>query len=236
MLAEPTLRVQGQPALWSAGDCAVVTLPDGTKAPSTAQFAVRQGKLLGSNLAAALAGEPLKPFTFKGLGELATVGRRAAVAEIFGFQFSGFFAWWLWRSIYLAKLPGLDRKLRVMIEWTLDLFFPRDISLLSPLPSEMLQQMHLEAGDYVVRAGEPATSFYIVQCGRVEVREPDGAVVRALTNGEHFGERTLLGDRVWRYDAVATEPTELVAMPAGVFDRLQSSSGFRDWVEASRRS
>ena len=58
---------------------------------------------------------------------------RSAVAEIMGMRFSGFIAWWLWRTIYLMKLPGFERKLRVAIDWTLDLFFPRDIVYLRPL-------------------------------------------------------------------------------------------------------
>jgi len=234
MEMEPTLQVRGQPALWGAGDCAVVPLPDGKIAPATAQFALRQGKLLGKNLAAVLDGGRPKPFVYKGLGELANIGRRTAVADILGFQFSGFAAWWLWRSIYLAKLPGLDRKLRVMIDWTLDLFFPRDISLLHPGPSEMLQEVHLEPGDHVFQAGEPAFSFYILKCGCVEVRDANGHVLRTLENGEHFGERALLEDRIWHYDAVAVEPTELVSMPAQIFERLQASTAFRKLMEDSR--
>ena len=64
---------------------------------------------------------------------LAGLGRRAAVAEIFGLRFSGFFAWWLWRTIYLMKLPSLERKIRVALDWTLDLFFPRDMVYLRSL-------------------------------------------------------------------------------------------------------
>lgn len=75
-------------------------------------------------------GRPQRPFTFTGLGELAAIGHRRAVAKILGVKFSGFTAWWLWRTVYLGKLPGLDRKLRVLIDWTLDLLFPRDLSLL----------------------------------------------------------------------------------------------------------
>ena len=101
--------------------------------PPTAQYAVRQGKLLAKNIAAALAGREAAPFRFKALGLLASLGRRSAVAEILGFRFSGFFAWWLFRTIYLMKLPGFERKLRVAIDWTLDLFFPRDIVYLRPL-------------------------------------------------------------------------------------------------------
>jgi NADH:ubiquinone reductase (H+-translocating) len=70
------------------------------------------------------------PFAYRPIGMLASLGRQCAVAEICEFKFSGFFAWWLWRTIYLLKLPGLERKVRVALDWTLDLFFPRDIALL----------------------------------------------------------------------------------------------------------
>ena len=91
-------------------------------------LAMRQGALLGRNLAKALTGgEDFEPFTFKGLGSLAAIGHRTAVAEIMGVKFSGFFAWWMWRSVYLAKLPRIVKKLRVLVGWTFDLFFGRDI-------------------------------------------------------------------------------------------------------------
>jgi NADH dehydrogenase len=64
---------------------------------------------------------------------MAGLGRRSAVAEVFGLRFSGLLAWWLWRTVYLMKLPGLERKVRVALDWTLDLFFPRDIVYLRPL-------------------------------------------------------------------------------------------------------
>lgn len=70
----------------------------------------------------------LKPFRFKTLGLLVAIGHRTGVAMVFGMKFSGFIAWWLWRSIYLLKLPRLAKKLRVVIAWTLDLFFGRDIT------------------------------------------------------------------------------------------------------------
>jgi len=73
-----------------------------------------------------MAGRPLVPFRFRTLGQLAAIGRRAGVARVFGVNFSGFFAWWLWRTIYLSKLPRLDRKIRVAIDWTLDLLFAKD--------------------------------------------------------------------------------------------------------------
>src|SRR5262245_45133140 len=129
-----TMAVSGHPGVWAVGDSAAI--PDvvtGGLCPPTAQHALRQGKRLAQNIAAVLAGQEAEPFKYKALGVLAGLGRRSAVAEIFGFKFSGFIAWWLWRTIYLMKLPGFERKLRVAIDWTLDLFFPRDIVYLRPL-------------------------------------------------------------------------------------------------------
>ncbi|MCI0332152.1 MAG: NAD(P)/FAD-dependent oxidoreductase [Planctomycetes bacterium] len=131
---DATMAVIGHPGVWAVGDSAAI--PDvitGGFCPPTAQYALRQGKRLAQNIAAVLEGREAKPFEFKALGVLVGLGRRSAVAEILGFQFSGFVAWWLFRTIYLMKLPGFERKLRVAIDWTLDLFFPRDIVYLKPL-------------------------------------------------------------------------------------------------------
>jgi NADH dehydrogenase len=132
--ADATMAVKECHGVWAVGDSA--TIPDvvtGGTCPPTAQYALRQGHRLADNIAAAIRGEEPKPFRFKALGLLAGLGRRSAVAEIFGLKFSGFIAWWLWRTIYLMKLPGFERKLRVAIDWTLDLFFARDIVYLRPL-------------------------------------------------------------------------------------------------------
>lgn len=131
---DATMAVKDRPGLWGIGDSAAI--PDvvtGGTCPPTAQYALRQGKRLAENIAAAIDGRLSQPFRFKALGLLAGLGRRTAVAEILGVKFIGFFAWWLWRTIYLMKLPGFERKVRVAIDWTLDLFFPRDIVYLRPL-------------------------------------------------------------------------------------------------------
>jgi len=128
VLVEKTLAVRGHAGLWALGDCAIV--PDaktGKSCPPTAQFAIREARTLARNLSASIAGEPLQPFHFDSLGTLCVVGHHTACAEIKGYKFSGFFAWFLWRSIYLSKLPGLERKVRVVGDWTIELFFPRDI-------------------------------------------------------------------------------------------------------------
>jgi hypothetical protein len=82
--------------------------------------------VLAHNIVASVRGEALRPFRFKTVGLLASIGRRTGVARILGVNFSGFLAWWLWRTIYLLKLPRLEKKLRVALDWTLDLFFTKD--------------------------------------------------------------------------------------------------------------
>jgi NADH dehydrogenase len=122
------LAVPGVNGLWAAGDCAAV--PDvttGTLCPPTAQHGLRQGVAAAKNIEAAIVGRALKPYRYRAMGLLASIGRHTGVAMVFGVKFSGFSAWWLWRTIYLAKLPGLAKKLRVMVGWTLDLFFGREI-------------------------------------------------------------------------------------------------------------
>jgi NADH dehydrogenase len=119
--------VEGWPGVWALGDCASVPDPaTGRPCPPTAQHALRQGKVVARNIEAAVRGRAKRPFTFKTLGQLAAIGRRTGVANILGVNFSGFVAWWLWRTVYLSKLPRLEKKVRVAIDWTLDLVFARD--------------------------------------------------------------------------------------------------------------
>lgn len=128
LLVDETLAVPGHPGVWALGDCAMV--PDGTTGrfhPPTAQHAIRQGRCLARNVVAVLRGRPASKFTFRTVGQLASLGRRTGVAQILGINFSGFLAWWMWRTIYLAKLPRVEKKLRVAIDWTLDLMFSKDL-------------------------------------------------------------------------------------------------------------
>jgi NADH dehydrogenase len=129
------MRLAGHDGVWALGDCAAIPAPGGGHCPPTAQHALRQGRTLARNVVAALDGRPPRPFRFRTLGQLATIGRRAGVAQILGVRFSGFVAWWLWRTIYLAKLPRAQKKLRVMIDWTLDLVFSKDLVQYTTLAS-----------------------------------------------------------------------------------------------------
>ncbi len=129
-----TLEIKGHPGVWALGDCASILDPAaGRPYPPTAQHAIRQGRRVAENIAAVIRGQTPQPFRYRPFGVLAGLGHHSAVAEILGFKFSGAVAWWLWRTVYLLKLPGLERKVRVALDWTLDLFFPRDIVYLRPL-------------------------------------------------------------------------------------------------------
>lgn len=128
IVVDQFLEVVGWPGVWAVGDCAAV--PDrstGKFSPPTAQHALRQAKRLGQNVAASIRGKARKPFAFSTIGQLATIGKRTGVANILGFRFSGFLAWWIWRTVYLSKLPRFEKKLRVAMDWTLDLVFAKDM-------------------------------------------------------------------------------------------------------------
>jgi NADH dehydrogenase len=139
--ADEFMQVKGYPGVWALGDCASITDPKtGKTYPPTAQHALRQGKVLARNIRAAIRGGKKKAFVFETIGQLAALGRRTGVAQIFGYNFSGFVAWWLWRTIYLMKLPRFEKKLRVALDWTLDLIFTKDpvqfLTLRAPTVSE----------------------------------------------------------------------------------------------------
>jgi NADH dehydrogenase len=127
----PDMSVPGFPGIWALGDCAAI--PDGTGGyyPLTAQHAIREGPHVAENIVAAMRGRQTTPFRYRTLGMMAALGGRAGVAQILGDDvITGFVAWFFWRTYYLLRLPGLDRKLRVAFDWTLDLLFPRDTAVL----------------------------------------------------------------------------------------------------------
>jgi NADH dehydrogenase len=128
VLVNEYLEVPEWPGVWALGDSALVPDPKtGNYYPPTAQHALRQGKILAHNITATLRNSHKQPFVFSTLGQLAAIGRRTGVANILGLNFSGFIAWWLWRTIYLSKLPGFEKKVRVALDWTLDLLFSKDL-------------------------------------------------------------------------------------------------------------
>ncbi len=127
VLCERDLRVRGAADVWAIGDAAVNLGPDGRAYPATAQHAVRQGQHLARNLARVLRGQPGRPCDISARGALAALGCRTGVAKVLGLSLSGFPAWFLWRTVYLLKMPGMARRLRIALDWTMDLLFPRDV-------------------------------------------------------------------------------------------------------------
>ena len=135
LVVDQTLAVPGRPGLWALGDCAAVIDAKTEKpCPPTAQFALREAQVLAQNIRAHVEGRPLRKFHFDSLGALCVVGHQTACAELTvpfarnkSVRFSGLLAWAMWRGIYLSKLPGFERKIRVAMDWVVELFFPRDI-------------------------------------------------------------------------------------------------------------
>jgi NADH:ubiquinone reductase (H+-translocating) len=122
------LEVEGRENVWALGDCAHI--PDartGKPHPPTAQHAVREGKRAARNIAASYGIGKRQPFDYKTMGQLAIVGERTGVADVMGYRFSGLFAWFLWRTYYLNRIPQLEKRVRVVLDWSLDLFFRRDL-------------------------------------------------------------------------------------------------------------
>jgi len=137
LVCEPDLRVRGVDSVWAAGDCAAVpdlssADPQATCAPS-AQHAVRQARQLADNLAAALAGRPTRPYRHAYAGSVASLGLRKGVAEVYGIRLRGYPAWFMHRTYHLSRVPTWNRKARVMLDWTLALFFRREIVSLGEL-------------------------------------------------------------------------------------------------------
>jgi NADH dehydrogenase FAD-containing subunit len=137
------LRVHKYDGVFALGDCASIGDPHTNEPyPPTAQHAIREGKVAAKNVISIIenkrmkkedkeeTGEDLKIFDYKTKGTMAEIGRRNGVADILGLKVHGFVAWWIWRTYYLANLPTIEKKVRVMVDWTVDLFFRRDVTKL----------------------------------------------------------------------------------------------------------
>lgn len=163
IVVDGSMAVPGYEGVWACGDCAAVPDPAGKPYPTTAQHAIRQGSQVGANIAAVVRGQQrkIRPFRFEMLGQFAAIGRRRAVATMFGLQFSGFVAWLMWRTVYLLKLPRLDRKVRVALQWGLDVCFARDTVQL--LTDHSLRSGRMEELIEAARAAAPTNATETVR-------------------------------------------------------------------------
>ena len=199
VVVDQNLAVSGHEGLWALGDCAAARdAVSGSPVPLTAQHAIREAQCVAENIIAQVDGRPPRAFSFPGLGKLASLGRRTAVAEVFGIKILGLVAWWLWRTVYLMKLPGFDRKLRVAADWTLDLLLRQDIVQLKTERSRPIRYEHFDAGEVVVCQGDVGDKLYVIQSGEAEVLKAvaDGELTRVAVHkaGAYFGEMALFSD------------------------------------------
>ncbi len=125
------LEVQDFPGVFAIGDCAFFLDPKTQRPfPPTAQIAEAQAKTASKNLKALIKNSQKEKFVYHSKGQMAIIGKRSGIATLFGMNISGFWAWLIWRNVYLSKIPTFDKKFRVLLDWIIDLFFDRDISRL----------------------------------------------------------------------------------------------------------
>ncbi len=215
----PEMNVPGQAHFWALGDCAAVPQPDGITSPPTAQHALRQAQTCAENILATLRGTPLKRFSFTGLGKLASLGHRSAVAEVMGIKLRGFIAWVFWRAIYLSKFPGFDRKLRIFSDWFLDQFLPRDITEVRIFHSDAVAREHFHTQEPVFDQGDYGDKVYVVVKGEVDV-VLDGRSVATLKAGDVFGEMALIADHPRSATVRAKSPLDLISISRDAFEKL----------------
>ena len=126
-ITEPTMRSKSHPEIWALGDCASIPDPSGKPYPPLAQHAIREATHLAKNIVAAIRGQPLAPFIYNSKGKLAALGHFKGVGKVYSIKIRGFIAWWVWRTYYLFRMPRWNRRLRIVLDWTIALMFKNDI-------------------------------------------------------------------------------------------------------------
>ena len=227
---EPDMRVTGTANVWAFGDCAAVPNAWNREiSPPTAQFALRQAKQLAANLVRVLRGEATTPFHFHPQGLLATIGQHNGVAEIYGLKFSGLIAWFLWRTVYLMKIPTIRRKLNVVVDWTWDIFFKPNPVRVRVAQQQRFKQAHYAAGDFVFRKGEPGGPFFVVKAGSAGLYVDEASTpLVTWTKGDHFGESAILegaAHPTYKASVKAETPLDLIVIEPADFAGLAESLG-----------
>jgi NADH dehydrogenase len=222
------LEVPEYPGVWALGDCAhIIDHKTGQPCPPTAQYAVREGKRVALNILATINGQDKRPFAFSALGMMGSLGHLSAVGDVLGVRVSGLPAWFMWRTIYWAKLPGLTRKFRVAVDWLMSLILPRDLAQLNVSPSESIMREHFEAGAVVFHQGDLGDRMYVVMDGKVEVVQqlPEGqeVVLATLKDGQWFGEMALFNDERRGATVRAVTNVNTLSLDRSTFQVLVSS-------------
>jgi NADH dehydrogenase len=193
---DPDMRLPGRSDAWAIGDCALVPNAfDDRPAPPTAQFAEREGRQCAHNILAVLGARPTAAFNYRPAGAACGIGGREGVAELFGLKFSGFVAWWLWRSAFLAKIPSFAQKVKVGIDWAWELLAARDLSHFRPTQSSPLARAHYAPGETLLRGDAAIRQIHSLEAGEVEIvrHRADGGedLLATLSAGAVIGAATL---------------------------------------------
>lgn len=212
VLADLKLQVHDKKYVWALGDCALIPSPSGNGfCPPTAQFAIREAAVCAHNVIASMDGRSQKDFAFRELGKMASLGHRRAIARLFNrFDLEGFFAWVFWRTVYWAKLPGFDRKLKVGASWLLDLVCGADLVQTKLDAPRGVSEQHFEPGEIVVHQGDPENELFVITAGKAEtVKDTSDSgtqVVETLTPGQCFGASSVLDKQTYPASIRCVEP------------------------------
>jgi len=232
------MSIDGLGNAWAIGDCAAVTnAVDGKLSPTTAQFAERQGVQAAKNIYRRFRGEKTLPFSHQSQGTLCSIGGKSAVADTFGIHISGFFAWVVWRGVYLIKLPSWWQRLKIAIAWAMELFITPSLTYVPQDTANAIAFTNVCAGEYIFQAGDRASEFYMIEVGEVEVLEPnDGGenVIRVLGPGEFFGESSLLERREHRHTCRARSDSKIIVMGKNIFGEM--SERYKPFKESLARA
>jgi len=223
------MRVHRHDSVWALGDAALIPLVEQPAedpshyAPQTAQFAVREGRQLAQNILGKIEKTELKPFAYTSKGSLASLGMSKAVAEVYGVKLSGTLAWLLWRGYYLSFFPGFAGKLRVLVNWLLNVVTPPNIVQVQST-SPATRYIHYRKGDNVLEPGMLIDGFYTVIKGslRLTIDNPETGehFEKLFGPGDHFGERVLLKSALRTGLVVALEDTTVLWISQKDFTRF----------------
>jgi len=227
LLVDTGLALRGyEGQVWALGDCAYVHTVAGSVAPPTAQHAIREATTAAINIATAVHGGKQARFAFEGLGTLGSLGHGSAVAQVFGLKVSGLTAWFLWRCIYLMKMPGINRKVRIATDWLLHILFPPDLAQTKIAFESGIKNQHFEPDEVVFNHGDLGDSVYVIESGECEVLREENhelKLLATLRTGDYFGEMAVLFDKTRNATIKAKTALNVLLISKADFDRLRRS-------------
>ena len=238
------MRIEGTKNAWTLGDCSyIINAEDNKPSPTTAQFAVRPGRQAAMNLVRVVKEEATQPFRLENWGNCARLADMKRWRKCLACGYRDFRRG-SWRGVYLLKLPTWSRRVKVAVDRGWDLMFPRDLSFLNIDNAQNVTHAYYRAGDFILRQGEAARTFSIIEDGEVETLEMteqggEPKVLAVLGKGDFFGEAALMGNAIHDHSVRARTPVRLLRIGRELFTQLaEASQPFRDLLSkaVSRRS